>query len=295
MTRAEILRGAAARLRAAGIEEPLREARMLLAEAAGFDRATLTLRLEEPPAPEEAERFEAWVSAREARRPMAQILGRREFYGRAFRVTSDTLDPRPDSEALIEAALEALRRRGLAAPRLLDLGLGTGCLLLTLLAELPGARGRGIEASPAALEVARSNAAALGLEGRADLRSGDWLTGVEGPFDLVVSNPPYIREEERPELAPEVARHEPAMALFGGADGLEAYRRILADLARVLAPGGAAAFEHGHEQRAALTALAEAHGFALEEARDDAAGRPRVLIFRRQGEKTSEMTENAPF
>ncbi|MDD2867645.1 peptide chain release factor N(5)-glutamine methyltransferase [Neomegalonema sp.] len=295
MTRAGMLRAAAARLKAAGIEEPMREARMLLAEAGGLDRATLTLRLEEPPAPAEAARFEVWLSAREARKPMAQILGRREFYGRVFRVTPDTLDPRPDSEALIEAALDALRRRSLSSPRILDLGLGTGCLILTLLAELPEARGLGVEASPAALAVARSNAAALGLEGRADLRSGDWLAGIEGPFDLVVSNPPYIREEERPDLAPEVADHEPALALFGGADGLEAYRRILADLAQILAPGGVAAFEHGHEQRAALTALAGAHGFALEEARDDAAGRPRVLVFRRRAEESPERTEKASF
>ena len=281
MTRAEILRAAAARLKAAGVEQPALDARILLAEAAGLDRAALFLRMEEESSPEEAARFAAWIAAREERKPVAQILGRRWFYGRSFRVTADTLDPRPDSETLIEGALAALGRRGMAAPRILDLGLGTGCLLLTLLAELPEAQGLGVEASPAALEVARANAADLGLESRARLVLGDWLSGLEGPFDLVVSNPPYIGEGERSELAPEVERHEPAAALFAGADGLDAYRRILADLAPALTPAGAAVFEHGATQRAALSALAQEAGFCVEASLDDAAGLGRVLILRR--------------
>lgn len=286
MTRAQLLRAAAERLRAAGVEEPMKDARILLAEAAGLSRAALTMALEEPPAPQEAETFADWIAEREARKPVAQILGRREFYGRVFRVTPDTLDPRPDSETLIEAALAALKRRGLEAPRILDLGLGTGCLLLTLLAELPKARGVGVEASPEALEVARFNAAALGLADRADLRSGDWLEGVKGPFDLVISNPPYIADEEYDELEPEVVDHEPFGALNGGEDGMEAYDLILPALERVLAPGGVAVFEHGHEQRDELSAFAEDCGFAVEEARDDAGGQPRALVLRRNAEKT---------
>ncbi len=141
MTRAEALRAAVARLKAAGVEQPALDARILLAEAAGLERAALFLRMEETPSPEESARFAAWIAAREGRQPVAQILGRRWFYGRSFRVTADTLDPRPDSETLIEGALAALGRRGIAAPRILDLGLGTGCLLLTLLAELPEAQG----------------------------------------------------------------------------------------------------------------------------------------------------------
>lgn len=284
-TRADLLREAAARLKAAGVEDPMRDARILMAEAGGFSRAALLLKLEAPPTLEEAARFADWIDQREARRPVAQILGRREFYGRVFRVTSDTLDPRPDSEVLIEAALAALKRRGLEAPRILDLGLGTGCLLLTLLAELPQARGQGVEASPEALEVARFNAAALGLADRAELVLGDWLEGVEGPFDLVISNPPYIGDEDYDVLEPEVVDHEPFGALNGGEDGMEDYELILPDLARVLAPGGFAVFEHGCAQREDLAALAEDCGLVVEEAREDASGLPRALILRPATEK----------
>ena len=274
MTAAEALRDAAARLAAAGIEGGARDARLLLAEALGLAPNRLTLHLPDTVGPEAAARFEAFLGERLRRRPVAQILGRRMFWGRAFRVTADTLDPRPETETLIEAAL--------AAPfaSVLDLGTGTGCILLTLLAERPQARGIGTDASAAALAVAEDNARGLGLADRAGFRRADWFDGVEGRFDLVVSNPPYIAESEMADLAPDVRDWEPALALTPGGDGLDAYRAITAGAARHLTPGGRLLLEIGATQGPAVAALCREAGLGEVGIRPDLDGRDRVVVAR---------------
>ena len=269
--RAEALRAAVSRLASAGVEDPVGDARRLLRAAAGLDAAALSARIGDAMPADEAARFEAALARRAAREPVAHILGLREFWGRSFRVTSDVLDPRPETETLIAAALE-----GGAAARILDLGVGSGCILLTLLAEWPAAGGTGVDASEAALAVARENAAALGVAARATLRPGDWLEDVSGPFDLIVSNPPYLASSEMADVAPEL-RREPAAALDGGPDGLAAYRRIAAGAARALAPGGRLLLEIGPSQAEPVSALLREAGLGPVQLRRDLDERPRVL------------------
>lgn len=264
-----------ARLKAGGIPDPGRDARLLLAEAVGTPPDRLMLEPDALLGPDAAARLAGMIAARLARQPVAQILGRRQFWGRDFRVSRDVLDPRPETECLVALALE-----GVPAQHVLDLGTGSGAILLTLLAEWPAARGLGIDASPAALAVAGANAAALGLAARAELRVGDWLVGVDGPFDLVVCNPPYIAADELPGLAPEVIGWEPLAALSPGADGLAAYARIAPCLAAVLAPGGRALFEIGPSQGAAVAALFGAAGFAEVRVHPDLDLRDRVIDVR---------------
>lgn len=264
-----------ARLKAGGIPDPGRDARLLLAEAVGTPPDRLMLEPDALLGPDAAARLAGMIAARLARQPVAQILGRRQFWGRDFRVSRDVLDPRPETECLVALALE-----GVPAQHVLDLGTGSGAILLTLLAEWPAARGLGIDASPAALAVAGANAAALGLAARAELRVGDWLVGVDGPFDLVVCNPPYIAADELPGLAPEVIGWEPLGALSPGADGLAAYARIAPCLAAVLAPGGRALFEIGPSQGAAVAALFGAAGFAEVRVHPDLDLRDRVIDVR---------------
>lgn len=268
MTLLEAQRAAVARLAAAGVEDPLRDARLLLAEAAGLAAGRLSLHLADPLTPEAALRFEAAVAARESRRPVSQILGRRLFWGREFRVTPAVLDPRPETEILVAAAL--------AEPfsRVLDLGTGSGAILLSLLADRPGARGLGVDLSPAALEVARGNAAALGVA--AGFAPSDWFGAVRGRFDLIVSNPPYIAEAEMPGLAPEVL-FEPRLALTPGGDGLDAYRAIAAGARRHLAPGGRLLVEIGPTQADAVAALMVRAGLTEVRTLHDMDGRDRIV------------------
>ncbi len=273
MTRAEALRAAARRLSAAGIDDPAREARLLMRWSAGLEAAALSARLDEPLPEAERARFEAAAARRATRAPLSHVTGERLFWGRRFAVTPDVLDPRPETEILIAWALE----RG-PARRVLDLGVGSGCILLTLLAEWPGASGVGIDASPAALAVARRNADALGVAARAELRPGDWLAGVAGRFDLIASNPPYLAAAEMAALAPE-ARAEPAAALLGGADGLDAYRAIAAGAARALAPGGALLLEIGPTQAEPVREIMAAAGLASLGARRDFDDRVRCVGF----------------
>lgn len=274
MTGAEALRAAVARLAASGIDGAARDARLLLAEALGLSPDRLSLHLAEGLPPDAAARFEGFVAAREARRPVAQILGRRLFWGRPFRVTPDTLDPRPETETLVAAALEA------PFARVLDLGTGTGCILLTLLSERPGALGVGTDLSDAALAVARTNAEALGLADRAAFRRADWFSGVEGRFDLILSNPPYIAEDEMAGLAPEVRDWEPRAALTPGGDGLDAYRALCAGAAAHLQPGGRVLLEIGPSQGGAVAALAVAGGLQDIRVLPDLDGRDRVVAAR---------------
>ncbi|MBK1661452.1 peptide chain release factor N(5)-glutamine methyltransferase [Paracraurococcus ruber] len=265
-------------LRAAAIDSPRLEARLLLAHALGCRQEDL---LRDPRAavpPGAAARFGDLLRRRLDHAPVAHLLGCQEFWSLPFAVSPATLIPRADSEALVEAALEAFPDRG-AVRRVLDLGTGTGCLLLAALSEFPAATGLGLDRVPAAAALARANAARLGLGGRAAFAVADWAAPVAGRFDLVLSNPPYIESAAIPGLMPEVARHEPASALDGGADGLEAYRAIAAALPGLLAPGGRAVLELGQGQEEAVTALAAAAGLRCLACRPDLGGIPRALVL----------------
>ncbi|WP_323020183.1 peptide chain release factor N(5)-glutamine methyltransferase [Pararhodobacter sp.] len=265
----EALAQAVQRLDAAGIADAPRDARLLLAHALGIAPDRLTLVLRDPAGAEQAVFGEA-IARRAAREPVSHITGRRLFWGRAFHVTADVLDPRPETETLIAEAL------GAPFTRLLDLGTGSGAILLTLLAERPAARGLGCDLSPAALAVAEGNAATLGLSGRAEFRQGDWFGPVEGRFDLIVSNPPYIAEAEMAGLAPEVLR-EPRMALTPGGDGLDAYRAIARGAGAHLTPGGRLMVEIGPTQGAAVAGLMAAAGLQGIALHPDFDGRDRVV------------------
>ena len=271
-TVAETLRAGAATLRAAGVEAPARDARLLMAAALGEPLDRLTLR-EPEPAGAAAETFAAMVAARARRQPVAQITGERAFWGRRFRVTPEVLDPRPETETLIAAALA-----GPTPARILDLGTGSGAILVTLLAEWPAARGLGTDASAAAIAVARDNARRHGVAARAEFRHTDWAEGVAGPFDLVVCNPPYIAEAELAALAPDVRAWEPHAALTPGLTGLEAYRCIAPELSRLLGPGGRALFEIGAGQGAAVPPIFAAEGLAVGPVLRDLDRRDRVIV-----------------
>ena len=242
-------RWAIAALRAAGVDDAGSDVRRLLAAALGLSPAQILARPEFALLPEQAEAFVGFVERRRRREPVSRILGCREFYGRSFAVSGATLDPRPDSETLIEAALQLISAEGWSAQplRILDIGTGTGCLLLTLLCELPQATGLGTDLSAAALSVARGNAVALGVQDRAAWRVSDLLENVDGPFHMVLSNPPYLRSAEIATLEPEVSRFDPRLALDGGADGLEIFRRLSARVLEVVGEGWIV-LEVGHDQ-----------------------------------------------
>jgi release factor glutamine methyltransferase len=280
-----VLREAGRKLAAAGVEDAPRDARLMLQAAAGIPLATQVAFPERDVDAAALARFHGLLVRRERREPMAQILGVREFWSLPFRVTADTLDPRPDSETLVQAVLDWVPDR--AAPlRLVDFGTGTGCLLLALLHELPNATGLGIDLSAAALEVAAENARDLGLEGRTNFRRSDWDGGIapsEGfrAFDIVVSNPPYIEHAAIAGLQPEVARFEPHLALDGGADGLDAYRRLLPATARLLRPGGLAAFEVGTGQADSVAAIGAVGGLRHIGTVSDLGSVPRVVLWQK--------------
>jgi release factor glutamine methyltransferase len=236
--------------------------------------------LNDPPGESESTRFEDAITAREARTPVSHITGEREFWGRSFHVTCAVLDPRPETETLIAHVLE-----GPPARRILDLGTGSGCILLTLLAEWPQATGLGIDISAAALEVAAGNARRLGVEERAQLAVGDWCAGLVETFDLIVSNPPYIAASEMPGLSPEVRLHEPLNALTPdpdpGGDGLEAYRRIAACAASHLGPEGRLLLEIGPTQGAAVQQILADAGLPDAAILPDLDRRDRVISARK--------------
>ena len=273
-TVAALLRAGAARLAASGIDEPRREARILLAHAAGLTPAEILTDGARciDPAP-----FTALLARRATREPMALVLGIQEFWSLRFAVSPDTLVPRADSEAVVEAALS------LPAPaRVLDLGTGTGCLLLAVLSERPHAWGVGVDRVPAAAALARCNAGALGLATRTAFLAADWTAPLAGQFDLVLSNPPYVRRADILGLQAEVRNHEPASALDGGPDGLDAYRHIVPALPSLLAPGGYAVLEIGEGQGEAVSALAQAAGVRPVGLRRDLSGMERGCILRNQ-------------
>lgn len=278
MTAQEALREGVAALQRARIESASLDARLLLEHALGIGREQLLFRMNDVLTGAQQSRYRELIAARAERRPVAQIVGRREFWGMEFKVTEDTLDPRPDSETLIEAVLERLPQRG-AKLSILDLGAGTGCLLLALLKELPGARGLGVDASDAALAVAKENARNLGLDARAEFAPSRWFENVEGNFDVIISNPPYIPRGDIAALAPEVSRFEPKLALDGGNDGLDAYRAILAALPAFLASGGFAVLEIGMGQEKDVEKIAAVGGLRAAGMKNDLSGITRCLII----------------
>lgn len=269
-------------LRAAGCATPDLDARLLLQHATGLSREALILRADEEVRAPVRARFEALIARRAAGVPVSRLMGRRAFFGLDLAIGPATLDPRPDTETLVEAVLA--RAGGGARPRILDLGTGSGAILIALLAALPGARGTGTDISAAALMVARANAQRAGLGGRAGFVLSDWAARGLPRADILVSNPPYIARGELPGLAREVRRHDPRRALDGGADGLAAYRAIARALPRLARPGALVALECGHTQTAAVTRIlaragAEVRGRGLGTVRD-LAGRPRVVVAR---------------
>lgn len=266
------LRDAAARL-AAVSDTPRLDAELLMAHALGIERQALLLDPARFALPAD---FGALIARRAAHEPVAYILGYRDFWTVRIGVGPGVLIPRPDSETLIEAAVEHF---GAAGPkRILDLGTGPGTLLFAALSEWPAAGGLGVDTSGIALDYANKNALALGMENRTHLGLGNWADQVEEQFDLILCNPPYIADGEA--LMPDVADHEPAGALFAGADGLDDYRRIIPDLPRILAPGGIAILEIGHTQHISVGELAEAAGFKVA-CRQDLGGRDRALLLTR--------------
>jgi release factor glutamine methyltransferase len=277
----ELLADAARRLATAGIENAAFEARLLVSHATGLSAEQLVVQRAEPVPPAAVAAAEVVIARRCSREPAAQIIGHREFWGLTFAVSRDVLTPRPDSETLVEAVLAALPDRNRPF-RLLDLGVGSGCLMLALLSELPRARGMGVDISPAAMAVARHNAQALGLVSRIGFRLADWTHGVAGSFDIVVSNPPYIRTSDLRQLDPEVATFEPRRALDGGTDGLAAYRRLAAEIPSLMRPGGLVALEVGQGQAAAVRYLIENKGLSSVSVHRDLGGVERVIVARRR-------------
>lgn len=268
------------RLIAAGVPSARLDARLLAEFALRLGRGVVMLDPDRPIAPIEVRRFKRLINRRMRREPVSRITQQREFWSLPFRVDRATLDPRPDTEILVETILREIdRTNGRDAPlSLVDLGTGTGCILLSLLHELPNTGGLGIDQSKGAIACARTNAVALGLDGRADFHIGDWAVRINTRFDWVVSNPPYIPAAHIARLDPEVG-FDPRSALDGGADGLDAYRRILSDLARILAPRGRGAFEIGHDQAESVAAIAVQHGFSIDAVVKDYAGNDRVVLL----------------
>lgn len=277
-----------------GADSPRLDAELLIAEALGIDRVGLYLDLDRPLATSELDRVRPLLERRRAREPVAYILGRREFWGRRFDVSPAVLVPRPDTETLVERALELLPRE--ADVQALDLGTGSGILAVTLAAERPRARIDAVDLSGEALSVARANAERHGVADRVSFHLGDLFAPLpEGRrFDLIVSNPPYIPEREVAELPPEISRFEPKLALAAGDDGLDVLRRIAADAFSWLAPGGIILVEIGMGQADAVQALFAAAGLVALRSHADLAGIARVVEACRPAEKERPGSESDP-
>ena len=274
------------RLEAAGIANAALDARLLLMKATGVGHEALIAAPDQPISEDEARRLDDMAERRLAGEPVSRIFAEREFYDRVFTIGPASLDPRPDTETLVERALAFARthsfQRSPAGPAILDLGTGSGAILVTLLAELPDARGTGTDLSPAALDEARANAARHGVAERARFVPADWCGGLEGRFDLIVSNPPYIPSDDLRRLEREVRNWDPLLALDGGPDGLEAYRDIAAGACPMLAPGGLLMVEIGAGQEAAVAGVFAERGWEpapAGAASRDLAGHVRVLAF----------------
>lgn len=284
MSAALALRDGIAALREAGVEDAPRDARLLMAKAMGVPADRLTLHLQDDLSAAARQVFDALVKARATRQPMAQILGERLFWGRSFEVTRDTLDPRPETEVLVAEALKQ------PFVTMLDMGTGSGCILISCLLEMPGASGLGTDISEAALRVAARNAERHNLT-RVRFHPSDWFRAVPDLFDLIVANPPYIAEAEMPGLSPEVRDWEPKAALTPGGDGLGPYRAIAAGAGAHLLPGGRILLEIGPSQGAAVAGYLSKQGLANVRVLKDLDGRDRVVCAQKpQGNTAAPAT-----
>jgi release factor glutamine methyltransferase len=282
MTVGELLRGATRALADAGIELPALEARLLVGHALALSREALLAEPARPVGIGEARAVEGLVARRSDHEPLAYILGEREFWSLPFLVSPEVLIPRPDSETLVETALGRLAEIGDQPVRILDLGTGSGCLLLALLSERPSAFGVGVDRSEPAVAVARANAARLGLGARSAFACADWGSAFrDGHFDLIVVNPPYIDAEALARLEPTVRCFEPEGALSGGVDGLDAYRALAPQLPRLLSPAGFVVVEIGARQRDPVSRLLAVAGLEVAAVGRDLAGHDRCLVLRR--------------
>ncbi len=274
------------RLEAAGVDTPVFDARLLVEAGAGVSRLDIITDPRRPVSDSQTAAVAELARRREAREPLAYVLGRRQFWTLDLAVDQNVLVPRPETELLVETALAAITPD--APARVLDLGVGSGAILLSILHERPRASGIGVDVSQPALAVARANASSLGLEDRTELRIGDWWKGIDDTFDVIVSNPPYIASNDLSRLAPEVARFEPRVALDGGRDGLDAYREIINGLYAHLRPAGVFALEVGHDQAEAVRALAGGEKLVTEAPLRDLSGVARVVVGRRKTEEGAE-------
>jgi release factor glutamine methyltransferase len=266
--------------RDAGLEAPRREAVALAVQCLGLGRESMVGAPDQPVMEAQARRFREAAARRAAGEPLARITGHREFWSLDFILSADTLVPRPDTETVVEAVLSEIADSS-AALSVLDLGTGSGCILLALLSELPNAHGTGIDISQMALETARENSRRLGLDGRAGFQIGNWTDGLSAQFDIVVANPPYIAEADCDGLMVEVRDHDPPLALFAGADGLAAFRALIPGLAGVMVPGGLAALECGAGQGPKVAEMLAFAGFDPARLVADTAGHDRVVVARR--------------
>ncbi len=284
-TLASMLRSARARFSEAGLDDPAGDARVLITGLLGLSATTLVTDPARPLGAADIERVEDAVERRLKREPVHRILGHREFYGLKLRLSPETLEPRPDTEILVDRVLPYLQRivalRGRAS--IVDFGTGTGAIALALLSQCPEADALGVDISTDALETAAMNADTLGLAPRFRTLKSHWAEDVSGRFDIVVSNPPYIVHAVMKDLSPEVQLHDPEAALDGGADGLDAYRALAAAIPGCLAEDGVVGLEIGHDQRESVSQLFAQSGFALIEAVKDYGDNDRVLLFSRAG------------
>lgn len=280
---ASALAAARKRLQTAGIDDPLLDARLLIAEVVGFSLTDFVMKPDRPVTAEENARIAAMIERRALGEPVHRILGHRAFHGLDLLLSKETLEPRPDTEVLVDTLLPALKetvsRTG--SVRILDLGTGTGAICLALLKECTQASGIGSDISADALETAARNAARNGLSSRFETIRSDWFEKISGRFDIIVSNPPYIRTDIVATLDREVRNHDPMAALDGGQDGLAPYRLIAADAGRFLVENGIVGVEIGFDQRLDVSAIFASHGFSLLDAVKDYGGNDRVLTFRR--------------
>ena len=267
------LREGRERLKHQGTFSTALDVRLLLQAAADLTHSDIIADPTREVSDEAAARFNAFVARRLKHEPVSRILGRREFYGREFFITPDVLDPRPDTEVVVELALRHLGRG-----RFIDLGTGSGAISITLCAEAADLSGVVTDISQAALDVARKNAKRLGVDNRLNFHHGSWFEGVEGSFDLIISNPPYIRDSES--LAPDVVDYDPHLALFAGPDGLNAYREIARNAAAHLKPNGVMVVEIGHDQSTGIIELFETQGFNCVDSTSDLGGHVRGLAFK---------------
>jgi release factor glutamine methyltransferase len=260
---------------AAGVETAERDARIIIRQHTDLDWADLIATPDAPISKTKLPRIEFDIERRLSGMPVSRMYGERAFWGLDFKLSPDTLDPRTDTETLVEIAVDRLSQN---PPRtILDLGTGTGCILIALLTEWPNATGIGVDKSMGALRVARENARTNNIDARASFICGSWGHTLGGTFDLIVSNPPYISNRDLAELSPEVKNHDPILALDGGEDGLDAYRAIFTEMKKLLSPGGTAFFEIGYDQSASVPRLAGDSGLLVKGVYPDLGGQPRVV------------------